>query len=261
MVNHKKTLRIVIIGAGNVATHMASRFFEKGFIIQQVVGRSKKNTELLAKKVNAKAVIKFSDIDTTADVYIIAVNDDAIQTVAAKLNARNKVVVHTSGSVNAVVLKSATKNYGVVYPLQTFSKNKKINFSDVPVCIEAVNKSTEKIIMQLAEALSEKVYKINSEQRKTIHLAAVFACNFTNQMYKIANNMLLKKAIPFEVLKPLIAETAEKIKVQRPADAQTGPAARGDKKTMKEHLKMLSKDKSLKKVYELMSEQIIRSKK
>jgi len=256
----KTPLSIVIIGTGNVAFHLATALHKSNHTILQVLGRNKMAAAELAKKVKAKSESDFKKVNTTADIYIIAVKDDAIEKVAAQLKLNNKILLHTSGTINTKALKASSKNYGVFYPLQTFSKNKKVNFSDVPICIEANNKTTASTLVALAQSISKKVYVINDTQRRNLHLAAVFACNFSNHLYAIAAQMLQKNKLSFDLLKPLIAETAEKIKEQTPAQAQTGPAVREDDKTINTHLKMLSKNKTLKKIYTLMSEEIIKQK-
>jgi predicted short-subunit dehydrogenase-like oxidoreductase (DUF2520 family) len=157
------------------------------------------------------------------------------------------------------ILKSAAKNYGVFYPLQTFSKNKKADFKTIPICLEANNTSTLKVIQSLGKSISNNVRTINSEQRKVVHLSAVFACNFTNHFYAIASDILASKKLSLDILKPLIEETANKIKNNSPAKMQTGPAIRGDKKTMNAHLKLLE-NKEYKKLYKLMSESIMKLK-
>lgn len=257
----KKQLNIVIIGTGNVATQLALTLFKQKHKILQVAGRTKRNATELASKVKAEPITDLKKINSTADLFIVAVKDDAIERVVSQLKLKNKIIVHTSGSVNASVLKKVSLNYGVFYPLQTISKNRSVNFREVPVCIEYSNSTTEKLLFALASSLSDKVYKINSSQRKMIHLAAVFACNFTNQMYAIGEELLKENELSFEILKPLIAETAEKIKNNKPSLVQTGPAVREDKKTMKEHLKLLKDKRSLQKLYRLVSEEIIKTKK
>jgi len=149
-------------------------------------------------------------------------------------------------------------NCGVFYPLQTFSKNQKINFKDVPICIEANNKKTLNILSNLAKSVSNNIYFTNSEQRKSLHLAAVFACNFTNHLYSISENILKKENIDFEILKPLIIETANKIKNHSPLEMQTGPAIRNDKEIIKEHLKLLKRNKTEQNIYKLLTENIIK---
>lgn len=253
-------ITISIIGAGNLATQLGNALHKEGYLISQVYSRSQKNAALLAKKLNAKPISDFKKLSTDASVYIIAIKDDAIEAVAKQLKLKDKIVVHTSGSVSVNVLKNCSKNYGVFYPLQTFSKSKTAEFKTIPICIEASNTSTSTTLQYFAKSISGNVQKVNSDQRKKIHLAAVFACNFSNHMYAIAEALLKKDKLSFELLKPLIEETAGKIKDNHPKDVQTGPAMRKDKKTMEAHLKLLSKEKDLQKIYSILSESIMKIK-
>jgi predicted short-subunit dehydrogenase-like oxidoreductase (DUF2520 family) len=247
---------IVLIGAGNVATQLGLALKKAGLNIIQVYSKHRSSSQKLAKLLKCEHTNSSEKINKTADIYIIAVNDDVIAEVAKQIYLSNKIVVHTSGSVEMDVLKTSSKNIGVFYPLQTFSKMKKVYFKDIPICLEANNTKTYKTLKQLALSISNNVQKINSEQRINIHIAAVFACNFTNHFYSIANDILQANKLSLDIIKPLIAETAEKIKNNLPAKMQTGPAIRGDKKTMDKHLKMLA-NKDHKKLYQLISENII----
>lgn len=248
--------KIVIIGAGNVATQLGFALKKSKHTIVQVYSKRKSSANKLAHSLNCDFTNSSKKIDTTADIYIIAVNDDSIIEVANLLRLKDKMVVHTSGSVGMNILKPMSKNIGVFYPLQTFSKNKIVDFNVVPLCIEANNTATFKVLQTLAKSISSNVQKINSEQRKTIHLAAVFACNFSNHLYTIASSILGSANISFDVLKPLIEETAEKIKNTPPDEAQTGPAVRTDIKTINNHLKMLSGNKEYRQLYKLISKNI-----
>ena len=253
--------QIVLIGAGNVAVNLGTALYKEGYLISQVYSPTKRSAEALAKKINAKAVTDLKDLSGEAAIYIIAVKDDAIEKVAKKLHLKNKIVVHTSGTAPLNILKNVSENYGVFYPLQTFSKERVIDFKHVPICIEASNKATAESLKYFAKSISSNVQSIDSEQRRIIHLAAVFACNFSNHMYAVAENILSKNKLSLNLLKPLIEETAVKIKNNPPSEMQTGPAVRGDKKTMKAHLKLLSDKKEYKQLYTLISKSIIDSTK
>ncbi|HET6227043.1 MAG TPA: Rossmann-like and DUF2520 domain-containing protein [Bacteroidia bacterium] len=248
--------KITLIGAGNVATQLGTALHKAGYAIQQVYSPSAKSASILAKRINAQAITDLKNLDTTAAIYIIAIKDDAIATLAKQLSFNEQVVVHTSGSVEMSVLKNTSKNYGVFYPLQTFSKTKAVDFKTVPICIEASNKSTTALLKRFAKTISNDVQEIDSRQRKILHIGAVFACNFTNHLYAIADAFLGKHQLSFNLLKPLIAETADKIKQHDPASMQTGPAIRNDKKTMDVHIKLLAADKDLKTIYKLLSNHI-----
>jgi len=250
-----KSTKIILIGAGNVATHLGAALYKHGYLVSQVYSPTRKSAEALAKKLKSSAITDLENLDDDAAIYIIAVKDDAIETVANQLKFKDQVVVHTSGTVPMDVLKNTSKNYGVLYPLQTFSKEKKVNLKTVPVCIEASNAATSTTLQYFAKSFSGNVQKVNSEQRRIIHVAAVFACNFSNHMYAVAEGILKKNKLSLDLLQPLIAETAEKIKHNSPVKMQTGPAVRGDKKTMLAQAKLLS-DPENKKLYQLISKGI-----
>jgi predicted short-subunit dehydrogenase-like oxidoreductase (DUF2520 family) len=252
----KPEIKITIIGAGNLATQLGLTLYNEGYFISQIYSRNLKNASLLAKKIKGEAITDLKNLSSDSSIYIIAVKDDAIESVAGQLNFKDKIVVHTSGSIPIDVLKHCSKNYGVFYPLQTFSKEKSVDFKTIPVCIEANNSKTSTTLQYFAKSISENVKKVNSEQRKKIHLAAVFACNFSNYMYVVAEKILKKDKLSLDLLKPLIEETASKIKNYSPSVVQTGPAIRNDKKTMVAHIKLLSKEKDLQKIYTLLSESI-----
>jgi predicted short-subunit dehydrogenase-like oxidoreductase (DUF2520 family) len=248
--------KIILIGAGNVATQLGTALHKAGYSILQVYSHSNKSATTLAKKIKAKAITDLNKLDTTASIYIIAIKDDAIAELTDRLSLTDQLVVHTSGSVEMNVLKRTSENYGVFYPLQTFSKTKAVDFTAVPICIEANNPSTINLLKRFAKTISKNVQEVNSEQRKILHIGAVFACNFTNHMYAIAASLLAKHELSFDLLKPLIQETANKITQQDPVAMQTGPAIRNDKKTMDAHLKLLTSDKELKAIYKLLSDHI-----
>ena len=189
-----------------------------------------------------------------ADVYVMAVNDDSIAELSSQLPFENRLLVHTSGSVSIHDLDRKHKR-GVFYPLQTFTKGVEINFEKVPICIESLEKDDLNTLKNLGESLHSPVYKISTEQRQTLHVAAVFVNNFSNQLYRIAHEITDAKHIPFDILKPLIRETAEKIDTLSPYMAQTGPAVRNDKKTIKRHLKLLENENH-KELYELLTQSI-----
>lgn len=253
-------IKISLIGSGNLATQLGIALYNEGYLISQVYSHTQKNAVTLSKKIKAEAISDIKKLSSDSSIYIIAVKDDAIESVAKQLKLKDKIIVHTSGSMPIDVLKKSSKNYGVFYPLQTFSKHKLVDFKSIPICIEANNASTATTLQYFAKSISGNVKKINSEQRKKIHLAAVFSCNFSNHMYTIAEALLKKDKLSLDLLKPLIEETANKIKKNKPSDAQTGPAFRGDKKTIETHLKLLSKEKDLQKMYELISKSIATTK-
>ena len=226
-------ISVIVIGKGNVGTHLYNALSEADNV----------NVTLINSR-------KLENIPQ-ADVTIIAVSDDAITKVSSKI--KNSFVVHTSGSVAMKSLKNS-KRKGVFYMLQTFSKNKKVNFSEIPFCLEAEKYEDLKLLETLAKTIGKNIYHINSEQRKALHVAAVFVNNFTNHLYKIGNDICTEHNVPFEVLQPLIQETSAKIKSISPKVAQTGPAIRKDKKTIKNHLELL--DKQQQKIYKILTKSI-----
>jgi len=251
-------MRITIIGSGNVATHLAAAFKNAGHVIVQVYSRTMQNAALLAYHIKAEPVNDLNDINPNTDIFIIAVKDDAIGPVAEQLAAHNKLVVHTSGAAGLYALTAFTDNAGVFYPLQTFSKTKEVDFFKVPLCIEGADENITIQLTELARTVSNNVYQVDSQQRKILHLAAVFACNFPNYLYAVAQQLLAEKGLDFDMLRPLILETAEKVQSRFPADVQTGPAIRNDQSTMDFHLQLLEGREQLKYIYSLLSQGIIK---
>jgi predicted short-subunit dehydrogenase-like oxidoreductase (DUF2520 family) len=251
-------MRITIIGSGNVATHLAAAFKNAGHRIVQVYSRDMQNAALLAYHVKAEAIDNLSQIDAETDIFIIAVKDDAIGLVAEQLAPHQKLMVHTSGATDLYTLLAFSDNVGVFYPLQTFSKSKEVNFRTVPLCIEAADQGIAKQLKELAQTISNSVCDIDSPQRKTLHLAAVFACNFPNYLYNIAQQILIQHDLNFDLLRPLILETAEKVQNNLPVAVQTGPAVRNDETTMNNHLQLLQGNPDLQQLYTLLSQGIIK---
>jgi predicted short-subunit dehydrogenase-like oxidoreductase (DUF2520 family) len=251
-------MRITIVGSGNVATHLAAAFKNAGHSIVQVYSRSMQNAALLAYHVKAESIDDLGNINPETDIFVIAVKDDAIGLIAEKLAAYNKLMVHTSGATDLYALLAFSDKAGVFYPLQTFSKIKEVDFAAVPICIEGANEDIAGQLTQLAETVSQKVYPVNTDKRKTLHLAAVFACNFPNYLYAIAQQLLAGKDIAFDLLRPLILETARKVQNSFPADVQTGPAIRNDEKTMDAHSQLLRDHPEIQRLYALLSQGIIK---
>lgn len=248
--------KLAIIGAGNLATRVALELHNKGVEIVQVYSRTVTSALTLARLIGCNYVTKTEKITPDADIYLISVSDMAMAELLENVNFNNKLVAHTAGSIPMTELKKFSNNYGVFYPLQTFSKFRDVNFNRIPFCIEANTKKNEETLMELASMISKDVRKITSEQRKQLHLAAVFVSNFTNHMYSIAGEIIQEKDLPFDILYPLISETASKVKSMTPRAAQTGPAARNDKNIMQEHIAMLNGKPKLKKLYNMISDSI-----
>jgi predicted short-subunit dehydrogenase-like oxidoreductase (DUF2520 family) len=248
--------KIVMIGAGNVATHLSAALIKSGNPIIQVFSRSRNSARKLAENLSASWTIQMSEITDRGDLYILAVSDDILPEIAAKLKLQNKLLVHTSGSIGLDVFKESSEYYGVIYPVQTFSKEREIDFSNVPIFVEGNNEASEKSLIELCEKISGSVLKMDSTDRMYLHAAAVFACNFTNHLYHIASEILRKRNLPFELLVPLIHETANKIKSVHPAMAQTGPAIRNDQIVIKKHLDLLSFSPGTSELYQKLSQSI-----
>jgi predicted short-subunit dehydrogenase-like oxidoreductase (DUF2520 family) len=251
-------MRITIIGSGNVATHLGAAFKNAGHVIVQVYSRDLQNASLLAYHVRAEAIDDLNKINPETNLFVIAVKDDAIETVASALAKYQKLVVHTSGATSLQALLNHTKNAGVFYPLQTFSKTKEVDFNRVPLCIEGADEQITLQLEELAHTITQSVYHINSAGRKTLHLAAVFACNFPNYLYYLAQQLLAEYELPFDLLRPLILETAQKVQDHLPIDVQTGPAIRNDEKTMAAHLQQLAEKPELQQLYKRLSQDIIK---
>lgn len=243
-------IKIVLFGSGNVATQLTKAFLKSDTVkIIQVFSR--KNTIPFFKKHQIEQINDLQQLKK-ADIYLIAISDDAIASFSKEIPFKNVLAVHTSGAVPIQAIASEKK--GVFYPLQSISKSKKINFKKVPICIEANSKKDLKLLKKLAKSISKKVYKIDSEQRKNLHVAAVFVNNFVNHLYAIAEEICVEKNVSFKILQPLIKETAKKIEKLSPYQAQTGPAKRKDTKTIASHLKLLNKEQQ--KIYKLLTASI-----
>lgn len=254
-------MNITIIGSGNVATHMAAAFKNAGHRILQVYSRNMQHAALLAYHVGAEAIDNLDNINPDTGLFVVSVKDDAIATVVKALSAHKKLIVHTSGSTDLNSLLTLTPNAGVFYPLQTFSKIREVDFRSVPLCLEGADDQILADLKQLAFTISNNVYTVNSAQRKILHLAAVFACNFPNYLYGVAQELLAQNQMEFSMLRPLILETAQKVLEQEPRSVQTGPAVRNDEGTMATHMQMLGDMPMLQEVYTLLSQGIIKNNK
>lgn len=245
-------IKVVIIGNGNVAQHLLKVMLKTDEVtIVQVFARNKNNISHLITE--NRITSNYDEIEE-ADVYIISVSDNAIAEVASNLPFKNRLVVHTSGTSELSVLDNKNRK-GVFYPLQTFSKSKVVDFSTIPICLETENESDYKTLEILANLISKKAYVISSEQRKSLHVAAVFVCNFVNHLYQIGNQICNENRVPFEILQPLIIETANKITELSPKEAQTGPALRNDTKTIEKHIEFLQ-NSNYQELYKLLTQSI-----
>ena len=249
--------KIALIGAGNVASHLAPALLKSGANLCQIYSRTPEAARELGKKTGITYTSNLTEIYPDCDIYIFCVKDDVLSTLFKKIRiSSDALMLHTSGSLPMTIFSSHYKHYGVLYPLQSFTKKRELNFAEIPLCIEAVDTESMAEIKALAGILSDQVYEIDSEKRKVLHLAAVFANNFVNYMYRVAGDLLEKEQLDFKLLRPIIYETANKILMMKPDDAQTGPARRGDQGIISMHRTLLKDDPDLLKLYNMISDSI-----
>jgi predicted short-subunit dehydrogenase-like oxidoreductase (DUF2520 family) len=245
-------ITVVLLGAGNVATHLYKAFSKaENVSVVQWYNRTLSSISLYTNEVDITD--NLNELKE-ADIYILAVSDDSIAQLSQDLPFDNRLIAHTSGSVAMHDLDKKNQ-ISVFYPLQTFSKDADIDITEVPICIEVYQKENRQLLKDLAKAIGCKQHKISTEQRQSIHLAAVYVNNFTNQLYRIGHEICESNNLEFDIMKPLILETARKIQTMSPYVAQTGPAKRNDKKTIKRHLKQIESDEH-KAIYELLTASI-----
>lgn len=248
-------MKIVLIGAGNLATNIGRALLQSGHDVVQVYSRTAGAAARLAELAGGSPTTDLSTITNDADAYIIAVKDSAIADVVPVLckGREDKVFIHTAGSVPMTVFDGMAMHYGVLYPMQTFSKEREVSFHDIPCFVEANDELAFTVINDLAGSISDRVSLLSSEQRKSLHLAAVFACNFVNHCYQVSADILEKNHIPFDVMLPLIDETARKVHAMSPVYAQTGPAVRYDQNVIRTQAEMLKENPLYRQIYESMS--------
>lgn len=251
--------RIAIIGAGNVAWHLAIALEREGHQVTEVYSRTLSNAKELTQKLwNAKPTNSLDFSLSQASIFLVCVSDNAIQEIAEQVVLPEEVIIaHTSGTHSLKILERANAYFGVFYPLQTFTKGKEVNFKNIPICLEASEDDVLQVLIELAEGISDQVYEISTPQRQVLHLSAVFACNFTNFLFTISKEILERNEMSFELLQNLIQETVQKALALSPENAQTGPARRGDTKIVEKHLALLeSYPVEWKVLYELFTQQI-----
>lgn len=254
------TPNVSFIGSGNLAWHLAPALDNIGFVVKEVFSARSKNAAALTERLYQAEVKNSLDFsDSPSKVFFIAVSDEAIADVAKEIVLpEDSILVHTSGSQPLEILQfAAIEHTGVFYPLQTFTKARAIDFKTVPVFIEASDSDVEKQLVAMAKSLTNKFKKITSEERKALHVAAVFASNFPNHMLRISKILMDGKGLNFDWLKPLVLETIQKALANGPEDSQTGPAVRGDLEILDQHIEYLKKEKTIKKIYEIISQDII----
>lgn len=247
---------ISFIGAGNVATHLARAFHSAGYKIGRIYSRTYASAFSLAEKVGGRECTNITDVFQDAQLVIVAVPDHAFAALIDFTVPDNVIIVHTCGALNLDVFFGKSAHYGVLYPLQTFSQKIVVELQHVPFCIEASDSETLEVLRRVASSVSKKVIEIDSDRRRILHLAAVFACNFPNFMFAVADDILKSADLSFRLLHPLILETARKVTLDQPWNVQTGPARRDDLATVKMHEAMLNDLASYKEIYTMLSKAI-----
>lgn len=248
-------MKIILIGAGNLATHLGKAIFAAGHDVVQVFSRTMQSATALASEVGAQPVSDISAVRADADLYVVSVKDSALAELIPALckGKETKVFLHTAGSIPMDVFQGMALHYGVLYPMQTFSKQREVDFSQIPCFIEANDEHALQQIGDVAHQVSSRVYHLASEDRKYLHLSAVFACNFVNHCYALSQEILKDHGIPFDVMLPLIDETAAKVHELDPKEAQTGPAVRYDENVLRAQGALLKSNPQMKDIYDRMS--------
>ena len=249
-------MKIVLLGSGRLATHLGPALCRAGHDILQIYSRTKESAQALATLTDSEPVTDLQQVTRDADAYICAVKDDVLPTLLPTLckGREEALFLHTAGSVPMDIFQPYARHYGVLYPMQTFSKERQLDFSEIPVFIEANSAATFSVVESLASSVSHKVTQLSSDDRRYLHLSAVFACNFVNHCYDLAGTLLEEHGIPFDTLLPLIDETARKVHELSPREAQTGPAVRYDQAVITRQSQLL--EGLPKDIYDLLSQSI-----
>lgn len=248
-------MKIALIGAGRVATHLGKALREAGHKVVQVYSRTLTSAEPLAAELGAEAITDLSRLTCEAEVYLFSVKDSVLQQLIreAAPGREDAVFLHTAGSMSLTTFEGIVRHYGVFYPMQTFSKEQEVCFREIPCFLEANDDKATTILETLAASISDRRYHLSSADRRYLHLAAVWACNFVNHCYDIASEVLESHGIPFDVMLPLIDETARKVHHLTPRQAQTGPAVRYDENVIGAQKQLLAADPLLQELYERLS--------
>lgn len=251
-------LDIVLVGAGNLATNLGKALHQAGCRISQVYSRTEESARTLAETLKTAYTTSLPALKNDADIYIVSLKDSALAERLTEIvsGREQSLFVHTAGSIPLNIWEGRADHYGVFYPMQTFSKQREVLFREIPFFLEANQKKDLDLLKRLAGIISGNVYEATSEQRSYLHLSAVFACNFTNHMYALCEKLLKEHNLPFEVMLPLIDETARKVHQLSPAQAQTGPAIRYDSNIIDKQLELLSCNPQMRELYEIISKSI-----
>ena len=253
-------MRICVLGIGNVGTSLVLSLHRSPHELVQLYNRTFENIPDSIIDLNIPIINDLQLLTQEADVYVLCVKDDVLPQMVADMPDSDKLIVHTAGSVDIQVLEKKFKRAAVMYPFQTFSKSKPLDFDTIPLCLETSYLDDYEFLEQIATSISKQVYYLSGFQRKQLHIAAVFACNFVNHFYGIAYNILQNNDLPFELMHPLILETAQKALLKPPHEVQTGPAVRGDEATMQIHKTILKEDKELVDLYSMISDRIFKTR-
>lgn len=250
--------KITFIGSGNVASNLSIELRNKGYEIVEVWSKSENSAKKLSKKLNCNWSADLKKLKYT-HLFIVSIKDDFIEHVISQIQDKKTPIIHTSGSIGLDVFEE-NSSFGVLYPLQSFNKEMPSNFKEVPICIESNDKNLEKDLYKMGSHISESVHLINSYQRQILHLSAVFACNFSNHMIRISEEILKENSLDFNLLKPLIYNTINRIHTNSPKKTQTGPAIREDYRTIEKHIELLKDNSQLKRIYSEITDNIIKNK-
>ncbi len=248
-------MKVVLIGAGRLAHHLGGALLSAGHDIMQVYSRTMESASRVAAMAGGSPTNRIADIKADADAYIVAVKDSALPDLIPQIckGREQKVFLHTAGSIPMDVFKGMALHYGVLYPLQTFSKKRKVDFRPIPCFVEGNDDYSVGVATELAGSISGNVRLMSSEERRYVHLAAIFACNFVNHCYALSADILAKHGLPFDIMLPLIDETASKVHAMSPAEAQTGPAMRYDENVIRSQSRLLASNPFVKEIYDRMS--------
>jgi len=250
-------MKVVIIGAGNLSTHLSIALQKAGFEILQIYSRTVASAKELALQLKVPYTTDILSISYDASLYIFSVSDDAVSSVSENFISTDALVVHTAGSLPLDIFSKKFKNYGVFYPLQTFTKGRTVDFSNIPVFLEANTQENLNILQNVANSISQNVYFATSKERELLHLAAIFCCNFVNHLYDLSAQIAQQAGFEFSILSQLILETARKaITVDDPKKVQTGPAIRNDRKILQKHLDLLNSQPEYREIYFQLSKNI-----
>ena len=253
-------MKIVLIGSGNIATHLGKAFADAGHQILQVYSHTIANANALAIALSSEGIKELKDINLGADFYLLAVSDHVLKEVVNSLPKDIAgVVAHCSGGTDISIL-SQFNLYGVIYPIQSFSKHKDLDLQHTPFAVEGNNTLSYEVLHELASEISDQVFPCDSPQRLALHVSAVFANNFSNALFQIAFELLKEHNLSFDLIRPIIQETAEKVQKHEPKDVQTGPAVRNDKTTMSTHFNFISSHPDWQLIYQKMSDLIIKTR-